>query len=104
EPAPVRRLRRHHGDPLMFLKNPARAAAALTCFQVLFCLALAPKTQRPTELYRVTIPSGFDLTPRSTRLHDAYLRLNNWDSLHFFEIARNGYHLSGLGQYSIHDY
>lgn len=33
------------------------------------------------------------VAPHTGSLRDAYLRLNQWDSLHYAEIAENGYHL-----------
>jgi hypothetical protein len=55
-------------------------------------LAFAPPISKQGETdgkryYATPTPKGW------TEPSSSYLRLNNWDSLHYFEIAERGYHL-----------
>jgi hypothetical protein len=75
-----------------------RTALLLTLAPVACALALAPGPKPdPNAHYRVPPPSDWRAAapaspgPVLTR----YLRLSNWDSLHFFDIAAHGYLMPG---------
>ena len=66
----------------------------LCLLQVSFTWIFAPKEILPAHQFmRVVILKEWDTSPGNSILTRGLLRFNNWDSLRFFEIARNGYHL-----------
>jgi hypothetical protein len=73
----------------------ATLGLALTLLQVAFALSIAPKEDAPVTRYAATpVPPGWkDSLPGKTGIAAAYLRLMNWDSYHYFDIAENGYKL-----------
>ena len=79
-------------------QSPGLWAVALGfCFclaQVSFALIFAPKDPVPsTRYFRMVVVDGWNSAPSPHPLMTGYLRFNNWDSLRFFELAQNGYHL-----------
>src|SRR4051812_10349526 len=68
---------------------------------LVFCLSqiglswiFAPKELRSSHLfYKMIVVEDWDPSPAANPLSAGYLRFNNWDSMRFFEIARNGYHI-----------
>jgi hypothetical protein len=71
-----------------------RVGFVLCLIQVFFTWIFAPKQPVPAQTYfRMVLLEGWDTTPGSNPIVTGYKRFNNWDSLRFFEIAQNGYHL-----------
>ncbi|OFZ20877.1 MAG: hypothetical protein A2X94_05040 [Bdellovibrionales bacterium GWB1_55_8] len=69
-------------------------SACFTALQISAAVVLAPSGDEPLSKYQqVSPPEGWqDSVAEYPDLLKKYLRLNNWDSLRYFEIARNGYH------------
>ncbi len=66
----------------------------LTFFQIALALSLSPRSLGPlSEFILVPPPTGWNDCPHENHpgLH-RYHRLNNWDSLRYFDVALNGYH------------
>ena len=62
--------------------------------QVTFTWIFSPKDLAPANKYYLMVQvEGWNGEPGSSPLTTGYLRFNNWDSLRFFEIAKNGYHM-----------
>ncbi len=62
--------------------------------QIGFTWIFAPQDLRPlSQYYRMEIAPGWDTQSSPNPFLNRYQRFNNWDSLRFFEIAQNGYHI-----------
>jgi hypothetical protein len=57
--------------------------------QIFFAMALAPTAGTLDEHYQIVKGTGFSDSAFASR----YLRLNNWDSFHYYDIAERGYQL-----------
>lgn len=69
-------------------------ALLFTFIQISIALMMAPGGSEPLSKYlKVNPPPGWidDVQSKSV-LARKYQRLNNWDSLRYFDIAKNGYH------------
>lgn len=75
------------------MNKRATISAAVLVSQILFVLLLAPQpTGKPNTYERVSPPSTW-MSFNRPRWMERYYLLNNWDSVHFYELAMNGYHL-----------
>jgi hypothetical protein len=62
--------------------------------QIVFTWIFAPKDKTPlNKYYQMEVAPGWDTTTSKNFFLNGYQRFNNWDSLRFFEIAQNGFHL-----------
>ena len=67
-----------------------KIALGIVLLQILLALILAPKNKLP--FLGGDAPPDWTLSSEAATWPErAYLRLNNWDSFHFFDIARHGY-------------
>ncbi|MEO5970748.1 MAG: hypothetical protein ABIQ95_12550 [Bdellovibrionia bacterium] len=72
---------------------------SLCLFQIAFTWLFAPKDPRPlTQYYQMEVAPDWDIQSSPNPFLNGYQRFNNWDSLRFFEIAQNGYHLPADGK------
>ncbi len=79
----------------------------LCLFQIGFTWLFAPKNPVPANQYfRMHVLDNWDVKPGNSALETGYKRFNNWDSLRFFEIAQNGFHIPkhNILESDIHQY
>lgn len=68
-------------------KNSLLIASIFLIVQVASALFFAPASDDPKTYYPTRTPRGWVFSP------SRYMRLNNWDSFHYYETAQRGYYL-----------